>query len=217
MPKGYPRDGQKRKLSPARRCAVCRHPERQRIESLRCAGVSLDRLTEQFGLKRDAIHRHEHRHMTDEQKASYLIGPAKIARLAEVAAEESESVLDYYAILRSTLFFQLDKLASKGDHDGVVAVSGRALDVLKAIAHVTGQVSQIAAATTINVQNNVHVINSPPFADLQSGLLEFCARHPEARGDIIALFRRLDEKYASAPVPMKTISAASINGAPAHV
>ena len=216
MPKGYPKAGT-RTISPARRCAVCRHPERQRIEALRLAGVSLDKLAEQFGLKRDAIHRHEHRHMTDEQKASYLIGAGKIARLAEVAAEESESVIDYYAILRSTLFFQLDKLAAKGDHAGVCAVSDRALDVLKEIARVTGQVSQIAAATQINIQNNVQVINSAPFADLQSGLLEVCARHPEARADIVALFRRLDEKYTAAPVPMKAISAAPINGASAHV
>lgn len=216
MPKGYPKAGT-RTISPARRCAVCRHAERTRIETLRCAGVSLDKLAAQFDVKRDAIHRHMAKHVSDEAKAGYLIGAGKIQQLAEVAAESSESVLDYYAILRNAIFFYLDKAATAGDHDKVMSASARAIDVLKELGRVTGQVSQIAAATTINVQNNYQVINSAPFADLQSGLLEVCARHPEARSDIVALFRRLDEKYAVVPVPMKTIGPTSINGAPAHV
>lgn len=51
-----------RKLSPlsrpARRCQVCLHAERVRIEALHTAGVGIDKLAEQFGLHRDAIWRH---------------------------------------------------------------------------------------------------------------------------------------------------------------
>ena len=90
MPKGYPKNGVKRKANPANCCAICRHPERVRIESLHCAGVSLERLAEKFDVHKDAVWRHVRNHMTDHQRASYLIGPAKIAALAEVAAEESE-------------------------------------------------------------------------------------------------------------------------------
>jgi hypothetical protein len=69
LPKGYPKDGKPRKLSPLNRCAVCKHPDRPRIEALHCAGVSLDRLAERFELRRDAIWRHMGRHVTDERKA----------------------------------------------------------------------------------------------------------------------------------------------------
>ena len=34
---------------PRVRCVVCHHPERVRIEALRTAGMSLDKLSEQFG------------------------------------------------------------------------------------------------------------------------------------------------------------------------
>lgn len=222
MPRGIPKSG-KRRSSATKRCAICRHPERSRIESLHCADVSLDKLAAQFNVHRDAIWRHMTRHVSDERKASYLVGAGKIARLAEIAAEESESVLDYFGILRSALFGMFDKLAEKGDHAGAAAVSARLLDVLKEIGRATGQLSQIAASTTININNQHVIINSAPFVDLQSGLLDVCARHPEARAEIVALFRRLDEKYTpSPPSPhsppaMKAISIAPTNGAASHV
>lgn len=104
MPKGYPNDGKPRKLSPANRCAICKHGERHRIEALHTAGVSLDRLAKQFDVHRDAVWRHMANHVTDEAKATYLVGRGKIAQLAEMAAEESVALADYYQILRSTLF-----------------------------------------------------------------------------------------------------------------
>jgi hypothetical protein len=206
LPRGYPKDGQKRRLSSANRCAVCRHTERPRIEALRCAGVSLDRISEQFDLHRDAIWRHMERHVSDERKASYLVGAGKLAKLAEVAAEESEAVIDWLRVQRGMLFNQFERLANEGDHGGMAVMSAQLTAVLKEVAKVTGQVSMIANSTVINVQNNVAVLNSAPFADLQAGLLRVCAAHPDARRDIIALFRELDGKYSPAPAPM-TISA----------
>ncbi|MGO8739262.1 hypothetical protein [Rhodoblastus sp.] len=151
------------------------------------------------------------KHVSDDRKASYLIGAGKLAQLAEVAAEESQSILDYFSILRSALFSMFDKLAEKGDHAAASAVSARLVEVLKEIGRLTGQISTIAAATTIHLQNNYAVVNSAPFADLQTGLLEVCARHPAARADIIELIERLDAKYSAAPSsPMKTISAAPV-------
>jgi hypothetical protein len=211
MPKGYPASGVRKKQSVANRCAICRHPERARIEALNCAGVSLERLSEKFEVHKDAVWRHMQRHVSEERKASYLIGPAKIAALAEVAAEESESILDYLNILRSSLFALLDKRAAEGDHYAVSMLSSRATEVLREIGKLTGQISNFASSTVIDVQNNTTILNSPPFADLQSGLLEVCARHPQARADVVALFRRLDEKYASAPA--KLIESSSVREA----
>jgi hypothetical protein len=206
LPKGYPKNGGRRKASPANRCAICRHPERARIEALNCAGVSLERLSEKFEVHKDAVWRHMQRHVSEERKASYLIGPAKIAALAEVAAEESESILDYLNILRSSLFALLDKRASEGDHCAVSMLSARATEVLREIGKLTGQISNFANSTVINVQNNTTILNSPPFADLQSGLLEVCARHPQVRADILELLRGLDSKYQ----PSKAIATPSM-------
>lgn len=211
MPKGYTNNGQKRRVPPEKRCAVCQHPERHRVEALHCAGVSLDRLAEKFPpLNWDAIWRHCARHLTDMAKASYLAGPKKIAELAEVAAEESESVLDYLRILRSALMHRLDKIAAGSDTAGMAAISAQLINVLNAIGKATGQISQMAG-TVINITNNTAILNSPPFADLQSGLLQIAARHPAARADIVTLFRDLDAKYAgqtASTPPLKTIEAA---------
>ena len=163
--------------------------------------MSLDKLAVQFGVTRDAIHRHMSKHVSEEAKAGYLIGAGKIARLAEAAAEESQSLIDYYNILRSALFFQLDRLAAKNDHNGVALMVQRATDVLKEIGRVSGQVSTIASGVVVNVQNNFALFNSPLYTDLQSGLIQICVAHPEARSDILSLFNRLDEKYRAAPAP----------------
>jgi hypothetical protein len=202
MPSGIPKNnGVRKKPSMANRCAVCRHPEKSRLEALHCAGASLNKLVEQFpGLNRDSIWRHMLKHVPEERKVGYLIGAGKIARLAEVAAEENQSLIDYFSILRSTLFGQLDRLAAKNDHVGIAAISARIIDVLAHIGKITGQISAATGNTFVNIQNNVQILNSAPFADLQAGLLQISANHPEIRGEMVALFKRLDEQY-SAPAP----------------
>jgi hypothetical protein len=184
---------------PAPRCAVCQHPERIRIEALHVAGATLDKLAKQFGLHRDQIYRHCKNHISDETKASYLLGPAKISDLANAAADESRSVIDYLTVVRSILMSSLDASARAGKIYEIDRLSGRMIEVMHAIGKITGEIRDFAG-NVINVQNNVQILNSAPFIDLQTGLIEVCSRHPEARSDIVALLRSLDERHA-APTP----------------
>jgi hypothetical protein len=73
------------------RCAVCRHPEKWRLELLRAGGAGIDALAAKFGVSRDSVHRHWRLHVTAEMKANYLCGPAELATLAERAAIEGDS------------------------------------------------------------------------------------------------------------------------------
>jgi hypothetical protein len=107
------------------RCAVCRHPERWRIELLRAGGAGLDALATKFELTRDAIHRHWHKHVTPEMKSNYLCGPAQLAELAEKAAIEGDSVLDHLKMIRTVLSGQLVAMTEAGDGRGAAYVSGR--------------------------------------------------------------------------------------------
>jgi len=188
---------------PVRKCLVCRHPEKTRIEALRVSGVGIDKLAEQFGVSREAIWRHCHSHMSEEAKASYLLGAAQITNLAEQAAKEGRTVLDYLVITRSILMNQLAREAELNRSYAVERVAGRLIDTLKEIGSITGEVSRLAG-TVFNVTNNTQVINSPPFLELQQGLLEVCSKHPEARADIIALFHELNRRHAE-PAPAKVI------------
>jgi hypothetical protein len=179
-------------------CKVCGHAERVRIEALHTAGVGIDKLGEQFSIHRDAVWRHMTRHVTDETKASYLLGKAKIADLANAAADESRAILDYLSIIRSILMNQLDRESQANRPYGVERVAGRLIEVLREMGSLTGEVSRIAG-TVINIQNNhTQILNSAPFLELQAGLLSLCQAHPEARADIVALFHSLDARHSGA-------------------
>ncbi len=144
------------------------------------------------------------RHVSEETKTSYLIGPAKLAELAEVASEENGSVLDHLRVLRSVLFAQIDRVARENDHAAVAALSQRALNVLREVGRISGEITSLASSTVVNITNNSVIMNSAPLIDLQSGLMRVCAKHPAARADIAALLRDLDLKYSQ---PVKTIDA----------
>jgi hypothetical protein len=159
--------------------------------------MSLDKLSAKFGLHRDALHRHWHRHVDAEAKTSLLIGPGKLQALAEVCAEESGGTLDHLKILRGVLFGALERRAGMRDDGALPSLSNQILKTLRAISTLTGEISSIANTITIN-NNNLTVISSEPFRDMQDGLLRLCAKHPDARADIVALLRGLDDKYATA-------------------
>jgi hypothetical protein len=201
MPKGYPADGLPRKRP--RLCQVCRHGERDRIEMLLAAGLSLDRVAEKFpGLDRHAIWRHWQKHVAEERKAAYLCGPAKLAELTEVAAEEGGSVLDHLRVLRSILMQALSNSAKGGDVYQVTTVAKPLLGCLKQLGEVTGEIARISSNhLTVNVNN---FASSPAFLDLEAGLLSLCARHPEVRGEIVVLLHGLDAKYGAAPQMIET-------------
>ncbi len=191
-----------------RKCQICTHPERQRIEALSVAGVGIDKLAERFGCHRDSIWRHMQRHVSEEAKSGYLIGPGRVAQLAEIAAEENGSLLDYLKILRSTLFGLLDKRAAEGDDQAVGVLSQRALNTLREIGRITGEITSFASSTTINITNNMAVMNSGPFVDLQSGLMRISVKHPAARADILALIHDLDARYSEPQTKMIEAEAA---------
>ncbi len=205
-----------RKYDSSNRCQICRHPQRSQIELMHIGGVGMDQIAARFGVERNAVWRHNKNHITEAQKAAILVGPAKLGDLIEVAAEEHGSALDHYRIMRSILMAQLTKQAEKGDLYGIALAADRLTHVLRDMSKLGGEISTFANSTVINVTQNNMILNSAPFADLQAGLLEVCAAHPEARSDIVRLFKRLDDKYSQqkaleAP-PMREI----IEGAHAH-
>jgi hypothetical protein len=193
-----------RKLT-SKRCQVCRHDERWRIELLRAGGASLDSLAAKFGVDRDAIWRHWHDHVTPEAKAGYLCGPAELATLAERAAVEGDSVLDYLRLCRTVLTGQLAAMTEAGDGRGAAYVAGQLTRTLEAIARVTGEIGELARST-ININGNVSILtDSPAFARVQATMLRALAPHPAARDDVVRALRALDEENARAPAAARVI------------
>jgi hypothetical protein len=184
----------------SRRCAVCHHPERYQLETLYLSGLSLDKLADRFGVHRDAIWRHAKSHISEADISASMMGRSQIAKLAEVAAEDATSTLDSLKVLKGMLFRLIDVKARAGDETSVSKLAGPLLRTISQLGTLTGEISTLAATSTVyNITNNQTIINSAPFLELQTGLLRICAKHPEARADVVALFSELDAKFAPKP------------------
>jgi hypothetical protein len=178
-------------------CQVCDHEERWRIELLRAAGSSLDALATKFGVHRDAIWRHWTKHVSDEAKATYLCGPADMAMLAQKAAQEGDSVLDYLRMVRSSLVAQLAVMNEAGDARGAGYIAGQLTKTLETMARVTGEIGDLARSVTIN-NTNVAVLDHPQFASVQACMLRALAPFADARAAVVAALRGLDGGNAPA-------------------
>jgi hypothetical protein len=193
------------------RCQICRHEQRWRIELLRAGGASLDSLAAKFGVDRDAIWRHWHQHVSDEAKASYLCGPADMEKLAEKAAQEGDSVIDYLKMCRSTLVAQMAAMNDAGDARGAAYVAVQLTKVLEAMARITGELGDLARSATFNItNNNVAVLHEhPEFARLQATLMRALGPFPDARNAVASALSDLDSQNARAasavPAAMKVI------------
>lgn len=180
------------------RCQVCRCPDKWRIELLIAGGASRRSVAEKFGVHEDAIDRHWRHHVSDEAKAGYLCGPAELATLAQKAAVEGDSVLDYLRLCRTVLVGQLAAMSEAGDSRGCAYIAGQLTRTLEAIARVTGELGELARST-INITGNVSINDSPAFAKVQAVMLKALAGRPEARDAVVAALRSLDD--ADAPPP----------------
>jgi hypothetical protein len=161
----------------------------------------LNSLAQKFGVSRDSIDRHWHRHVSPETKASYLCGPAELASLAGKAAQESDSVLDYLRMCRVVLTSQMSVASEAGDTRGVAYVTGQLVKVLDSIARITGEVGDLARSTTYNITtNNVALLaENPAFARLQATLLRALGPYPEARGAVVLALRLHAEPEPDVP------------------
>jgi hypothetical protein len=185
-------------------CSVCIHRDRARIEASRIAGVSLTNLAKKFGVGRDAIHRHMHAHVSEDERAMYL-AEVPIKDLAEAAAAEGVSVIEYLSIVRTVLMTQFQMCAAAHDKNGVAILAGRLTEVLNSIGRITGEMGALAS-NHISITNNVAVLSEhPAFAKLQATMLRALAPFPDARAAVVTALRDLDSENASARPAMKVI------------
>ena len=168
------------KLRPVRisQCGVCSHKDRARIEMLRVGGVPLRVLSKQFSVSKNSVWRHFEKHVSPQRRAELTAGPAKVEQLANAAADESKSLLDYLGIARAVLFNQFLNAAEAGDRAGVANVAGRLLESLREIGRLTGEMREISGISITN--NTLNIVGSPEFQALSEGLLAI-ARNSSVR------------------------------------
>jgi hypothetical protein len=190
-----------RKITRAR-CLVCAHPERARIELARISGVGLDTIAKTFGISKVSVWRHMTNHVSDADRAIYL-ADVDLKGLAERANAESLSLLDYLAIVRSTLLQQMQMAAGLNDRSGTAALAGRLNETLKLLASLTGELLRLNPHT---VNHNVTVfMSSPLYIELEQMLIATLSDHPDVLAKVIGGLRRLEDR---APAPEYATAAA---------
>ena len=189
-----------RKITRAR-CLICSHPERARIELARVSGVSLRDIAKTFRVSLDSVWRHMTNHVTDAERAIYLCD-VDLKGLAERANSEALSLIDYLAIVRSTLLQQMQLAARCNDRSGTAALAGRLNETLKLLASLTGELLRLNPHT---VNHNVTVfMSSPLYIELEQMLIATLSDHPDALAKVVDGLRQLEDR---APVPEYTATA----------
>jgi hypothetical protein len=170
-----------RRRSTGQTCTICKAEHRYEIELALVSGVSTRAVAKKYSVSRDAAWRHLTNHVPPERRAQLVAGPMQLADLAEKATSEGISLIDYLALIRSTLMARFLAAADCGDNQNTAMLGGRLTECLRLVAQVSGELSKATAGIT----NNTLVLNSPFVADLQSMLLRTLAPFPEARQAVI--------------------------------
>jgi hypothetical protein len=177
---------------------VCEHKDRALIESALVAGVSVTALANKHGVSTDSIYRHGRNHLTEADRAA-LVADIPIKDLAAKAAEHGGALLDYYQIIRATLFRNFQTVAANGDIAGANNTARAVLEVCRDIARLTGELLNAAPVTNITTNNYNLFTQSAAFANLQAMLVQRLSPYPEALAAVVAGLEALDAQAGSNP------------------
>lgn len=150
-------------------CTVCRHPRRREIDAwLTECSVSHRTIAEQTGLSRAALSRHRTAHT-----GRTLLALADFGSLVE-----GDDLLAQARHLQERALTILREAESSGSLRLALAAISTARANLELLARLRGELSD---ATTVNVQNNVAVIETAEWLDVRERLWRALQPFPEAR------------------------------------
>jgi hypothetical protein len=181
------------------RCSICQHGSRPAIDLAIASGASKRAIAQRFKISPDAVWRHGQAHLSPE------IRGALVTRLLQregdtrrILLEEGAGVAEGLKALRGPLFGLFLAAADCGDGKAAAALSGRLHENLALVAKLTGELVPHAGVSITNI------LLSPDFLRMRGELMRVLARHPEARAEVAAVFRRAGLQAAAemgAPAP----------------
>ena len=186
------------KSNPNGKCQVCAHPERVRIELLVAGGASQSAVARKFNLSNDVVHRHWHGHISEERRATLLIGPVEREALAAQLSEESESVIDHLKAIRAGLYRFFMAALDAGDRMTGTQVAAQLRATCDSIGKITGELSN-SPLVQHNTQINFNM--TPEFGAFQADLIRALTPYPDACRAVVAEFQRLEATQQPAQLP----------------
>jgi hypothetical protein len=175
-----------------RRCQVCDHPERAKIELGLARRVSATALARKFDIHHDAIYRHRKLHMPPQLKAALLAaGKPTDIDLDALRKSESEGLLQHIVAQRGKLYHLLDEAEGLGDLRAAAQVHGRIIENLQLGAKLLGELNTHA----VTVTNNLVV--SQEYLELRRVLHQALRPYPVARQAVARALAALETAATS--------------------
>jgi hypothetical protein len=174
------------KGTPNGRCTVCQHAQRGRIDYLLSRGGGLLALAKQFGLRKDALARHNRNHIGAAYRHSVRVGPFESEdRMRDLFADASTSVLENLrAVYGGLLQRWMVALESGADHT-LALLTGRLHENLTAQARLTRELQPVPA----NFNMQVNVFTPEWFSSFTADMQQLCLRHPELRPEVVEMLK----------------------------
>jgi hypothetical protein len=172
-----------------KRCTVCDSDDRARIELGLSKKVSYQRLSDKFGVSKDAIGRHRRSHMPSQLLAALQRhGKPTAVDLEKLKQEESEGLLQTVAAQRGRIWQALGVCEEMEDWNAVSRFHAQLNSNLNLTAKIVGEI-ETGNRTTIN-----QLIVSPEYITLRSALVQALSPYPEARRAVSEVLRGLESE-----------------------
>lgn len=157
----------------ARRCTVCSHEQRAKIDVALVNGTGLRDIAGHYGLSRSALSRHK-----DDHVALSLV---KAQDAAEVA--QADDLLDQIKGLRNKAVKILDRAENEGDLRTALAGIREARSCIELLAELEGELDRRA---------QVNIVLSPEWLRTRTALVQALSGHPQASHAVAAVLLELE-------------------------
>ena len=155
-------------------------------------GISRRLIAARFKVSADAAWRHGREHLTPEIRAALATKVlAREGDMRRILLEEGTGIVEGLKAIRGPLFGMFLTAIDLGDAKAATAISGRLHESLSLTAKLTGELVPHAGVSITNI------LLSPDFMRLRAAeLLRVLARYPEARDEVVAVFRQAGQRAA---------------------
>jgi len=180
-----------------RKCQVCTHEQRGRIDYLIVTGGSAHgtgrlAIAKKFGVGVGSVYYHSHHHISAEYRQAVLAGPLRSEHdLRELVADEGISVLQNFRSVYNA-HRQRWLIALEVGNDELMIAHAKAMsDMLWKIGKLT---REIAPQQTLIQNNVVQFFDSPEYLEAITAVTTALRSHPEARQAVVQALRGLEAK-----------------------
>jgi hypothetical protein len=179
-------------LRKGKRCCVCAHPERDKIEIALLCGRPMRSIEEKYGVALWSVWNHRARHLPAQQKAAIVAGVKAEIDVRALERQESEGLLGAIIAQRARLQALLEMAVDKTDVRGAMAVERGVTANLELTARLLGEI------TTHHQVTSTSVLLTPDYMKLRRTIVDALRDHPAAGLAVSAALHRLEVESAEA-------------------